>query len=263
MTHRSTRLVLLAIVVSVVAFLFKTAVSDLLISGSGNGLATVERSIVDLFNRASPSVVQVTTITGGDPSTSGINIGSGFVWDRAVNFVTNEHVIQGATVIWIWLASGEALEAEVVGSAANFDLAVIRLKRPHALPPPLAMGTSSALKIGQFAFAIGSPFGLDQSLTMGVISALNRRMPTNDGMEIGNIIQTDAAIYPGNSGGPLLDSAGRLIGVNTVFYKVTGSSNALGFAIPVDHVSRIVPELIRDGQVPVAGDHQTTVGPRK
>jgi S1-C subfamily serine protease len=258
--HRWKRLLLLGIVV-LLGLLVARALDDPLTSISGNGLATLERSIVELFERVSPSVVQVSTIAGADPSSSSINIGSGFVWDGAGNMVTNEHVIRDASVIWVGLASGEMLEAEVVGAAPNYDLAVIRLKQPHALPPPLSIGTSGDLKIGQFAFAIGSPFGLDQSFTMGVISALNRRLPTNEGAEIGNIIQTDAAMYPGNSGGPLLDSAGRLIGVGTVSYDISRSSSPLGFAIPVDLVSRIIPELIFDGRIPVAGgDHQTTVG---
>ena len=214
----------------------------------------LERSIIDIFEHVSPSVVQITTVIGADdPSKSSINVGSGFVWDTSGNVVTNEHVVQGATTIWIWLSSGEPLDAEVVGVAPNYDLAVIRLKQPRALPLPVPIGTSSGLKVGQFAYAIGSPFGLDQSLTMGVVSGLNRKLPTSEGQEIGSIIQTDAAIYPGNSGGPLLDSAGRLIGVNTISYAVTGSHAALGFAIPVDLVNRVVPELISVGRVATPG----------
>jgi 2-alkenal reductase len=121
------------------------------------------------------------------------------------------------------------------------------------LPPPISVGGSSDLKVGQAAFAIGNPFGLDQSLTTGIISALKRRLPTSGGREISNVIQTDAAINPGNSGGPLLDSAGRLIGVNTAIYSPSGSNAGIGFAIPVDIVNRVVPELIRNGRVPTPG----------
>ena len=188
-----------------------------------------------------------------------INTGAGFIWDQDGNVVTNEHVVRDASVIWIWLASGEILQAQIVGSDLNYDLAVLRPKAPHAPFAPLPLGTSSNLKIGQFAFSIGSPFGLDQSLTMGVISALNRRLPTNAGGEIDNIIQSDAAIYPGNSGGPLLDLSGRLIGVNTIFYNSTQKTGSLGFAIPVELVSRVVPKLILDENAS-HGDHQADAG---
>ena len=117
------------------------------------------------------------------------------------------------------------------------------------MPPPLALGTSADLKVGQAAFAIGNPFGLDHTLTTGVISALQRRLPTQEGRELSGVIQTDAAINPGNSGGPLLDSAGRLIGVNTAIYSPSGASAGIGFAVPVDVVNRVVPDLIRNGRV--------------
>ena len=133
------------------------------------------------------------------------------------------------------------------------DLAVIRIRDGGVLPAPIAVGTSADLKVGQFAYAIGNPFGLDQSLTMGVISALKRRLPTSGGREIADAIQTDAAINPGNSGGPLLDSSGRLIGVNTAIFSPSGSNAGIGFAIPVDVVNRIVPELIRNGGVKTPG----------
>src|SRR5207253_4398317 len=151
------------------------------------------------------------------------------------------------------LASGEAVRAEVVGTTPNYDLAVIHISGVASLPPPIAVGTSSDLKVGQSAFAIGNPFGLDQSLTTGIISALKRRLPTSGGREITNVIQTDAAINPGNSGGPLLDSAGRVIGVNTAILSPSGTSAGIGFAIPIDSVNRVVPELIRRGYVPTPG----------
>jgi 2-alkenal reductase len=132
--------------------------------------------------------------------------------------VTNEHVVDGGTTILVWLASGEALDAEVTGANRDYDLAVIRLKQPRELPPPIPVGTSGNLKVGQFAYAIGSPFALGQTLTAGVIGALNRKLAINKDRPITNIIQTDAAMYPGNSGGPLLDARGRLIGVNSKSY---------------------------------------------
>ena len=145
------------------------------------------------------------------------------------------------------------LPAKIVGTAPNYDLAVIRVDNTRALPPPIPIGTSDDLKVGQWVFAIGNPFGLDQSLTTGIISALKRRLPTSGGREITNVIQTDAAINPGNSGGPLLDSAGRVIGVNTAILSPSGTSAGIGFAIPIDSVNRVVPELIRRGSVPTPG----------
>ena len=171
-------------------------------------------------------------------------MGSGLVWDGSGHVVTNEHVVRNASTIVAWLVSGESVDAEIAGLAPNYDLAVIRLKNPSRLPPPIPIGSAENLQVGQFAYAIGSPFGLDQSLTTGVISALRRQLPTESGEVIPQIIQTDAAIYPGNSGGPLLDSSGRLIGVNTIGYRLPDSHGALGFAIPVELVKRVVPELI-------------------
>ena len=147
----------------------------------------------------------------------------------------------------------EVLPAQIVGSVPNYDLAVLRVSSTRSLPPPIAIGTSDDLKVGQSVFAIGNPFGLDQSLTTGIISALKRRLPTAGGREITNVIQTDAAINPGNSGGPLLNSAGRVIGVNTAIFSPSGTSAGIGFAIPIDAVNRIVPEIIRRGYVPTPG----------
>jgi 2-alkenal reductase len=218
-------------------------------------LKEIQEEVSTLFERVSPSVVRVSTIAKiGDAMEEGVRIGSGFFWDSAGHIVTNEHVVRDATIIWVFLASGRDLEAEVVGVAPNYDLAVLRLKQqPDVLPPPIPIGTSKDLRVGQFAFTIGSPFALDQSFSVGMVSALKRQLPTLRGRQIADIIQTSAAIYPGNSGGPLVDFIGRLVGVNTLSYGVTNSSAPLGFAIPVDLVSRIVPELIKEGRVPTAG----------
>jgi S1-C subfamily serine protease len=222
-------------------------------------LAAFEQSAIEIFERVSPSVVQVAGRSDtGDLSTTeaeepGVKTGTGFLWDPAGDVVTNDHVVQGTSSLAVRLASGEIAQAEIVGLAPNYDLAVIRLKGTRQLPSPIAVGTSANLKVGQAAYAIGNPFGLDQSLTTGVISALKRRLPTSGGREIANVIQTDAAINPGNSGGPLLDSAGRLIGVNTAIFSPSGSNAGIGFAIPVDVINRIVPELIKNGRVPTPG----------
>ena len=220
-------------------------------------LFDAERSIIAIFERVSPSVVQVVGRQGGgdlaNEDSEGVQSGTGFVWDDAGNIVTNNHVVEGTTSLAIRLATGEAIAAEIVGTAPNYDLAVVRLRSSKTIPKPVAIGSSADLKVGQFAFAIGNPFGLDQTLTFGVISALHRRLPTSSGHQISNVIQTDAAVNPGNSGGPLLDSSGRVVGVNTAIISPSGSNAGIGFAIPVDIVNRVVPELIRNGHVPTPG----------
>ena len=221
-------------------------------------LSEAERANIELFERVSPSVVQVAARSAaGNPldedEGAGAASGTGFVWDNNGHVVTNNHVVQNGTEVAVKFASGEVAQAEVIGVAPNYDLAVLRIKNSRQLPPPVALGSSNDLKVGQLAFAIGNPFGLDQSLTSGIISALKRRLPTSSGREIANVIQTDTAINPGNSGGPLLDSAGRLIGVNTAIISPSGSSAGIGFAVPADIVNRVVPELIKNGRVPTPG----------
>ena len=221
-------------------------------------LSEAERANIELFERVSPSVVQVAARTAaGNPLDEDEDAraasGTGFVWDNNGHVVTNNHVVQNGTEVAVKFASGEVAQAEVIGVAPNYDLAVLRIRNSRQLPPPVALGSSSDLKVGQLAFAIGNPFGLDQSLTSGIISALKRRLPTSSGREIANVIQTDTAINPGNSGGPLLDSAGRLIGVNTAIISPSGSSAGIGFAVPADIVNRVVPELIKNGRVPTPG----------
>lgn len=220
-------------------------------------LSDAEKSTIALFERVSPSVVQVVGRQNGGNTFGeeggGVQSGTGFVWDGAGNIVTNNHVVNGTNDVAVRLASGEPLAADIVGTAPNYDLAVIRLRKPQTVPRPVAIGSSAELKVGQFAFAIGNPFGLDQSLTFGVISALHRRLPTTSGHQISNVIQTDAAVNPGNSGGPLLDSSGRVVGVNTAIISPSGSNAGIGFAIPIDIVNRVIPQLIRDGHVPTPG----------
>src|SRR4029077_3210732 len=222
-------------------------------------LLEVERRTIELFERASPSVVLIVGRKGSgdviatDEQVTGTQTGTGFIWGTLGHIVTNDHVVEGTNSIAVRLANGEVVKAEIVGTAPTYDLAVLKLVNPKQLPPPLAIGSSSELKVGQLTFAIGTPFGLDQSLTTGVISATKRRLPTSRGRELANVIQTDAAINPGNSGGPLLDSSGKLIGVNTAIYSKSGQNAGIGFAIPSDIVSRVVPELIQNGRVPTPG----------
>lgn len=222
-------------------------------------LSDAERVNIEIFERVSPSVVQVAAQSSNNAlseeteSGGGAASGTGFVWDDSGHIVTNHHVVENASGVAIRLASGEAVRAQIVGTAPNYDLAVLRIRNARKLPPPLALGSSSDLKVGQSAFAIGNPFGLDQSMSSGIISALKRRLPTSSGREIANVIQTDTAINPGNSGGPLLDSAGRLIGVTTAILSPSGSNAGIGFAVPVDIVNRVVPELIAKGRVPTPG----------
>jgi 2-alkenal reductase len=266
MESRSTRFILLALVVVLGFIAFRPYIEYRLYAATTprpvearGSLADYEKTAIEMFERVSPSVVHVVGRGGSNEflqpegQDGPIQSGTGFQWDPAGHVVTNYHVVEGTNALAVRLASGEAVTAKIVGSAPRYDLAVIRLGNARQLPPPVALGNSAALKVGQAAFAIGNPFGLDQSLTGGIISSLNRRLPTSAGHEIGNVIQTDAAINPGNSGGPLLDSAGRLIGVNTAIFSPSGSNAGIGFAIPVDVVNHVVPELIRNGRVPSPG----------
>lgn len=217
-------------------------------------LAQNERATIALFENASPSVVQVVTrsrrLTNFGPQEAR-GSGTGFIWDDVGHVITNNHVVE-ADEIMVRLQTGQEVSAAVIGRAPQYDIAVLRLaEKPTA--PPLALGESDALKVGQSVFAIGNPFGLDSTLTSGIVSALERRLPTQDGREIANVIQTDAAINPGNSGGPLLDSAGRVIGVNTAIFSPSGAYAGVGFAVPIDLVRRIAPELIATGRAPMPG----------
>ena len=217
-------------------------------------LAADELAHVDLFKRASPSVVHITSL-GVQRDLFSMNVqqvprgtGTGFVWDNAGHIVTNFHVIQGANGARVTLADQSTFEAKLVGAFPDRDLAVLLIEAPKDKLPPIAVGTSRDLLVGQRVYAIGNPFGLDQTLTTGIVSALNREIESFNERTIRGVIQTDAAINPGNSGGPLLDSAGRLIGVNTQIASPSGASAGIGFAIPVDEVNRIVPRLIKDGR---------------
>jgi S1-C subfamily serine protease len=217
-------------------------------------LAADEQSTIELFENSRASVVYISTRQQvRDFWTRNVfsvprGTGSGFIWDDAGHVVTNFHVIQGASEATVRLADGRDYKAGLVGVSPAHDIAVLRIGVGFQRPPPVPVGTSSDLKVGQKVFAIGNPFGLDWTLTTGIISALDRSLPSDSGPTIEHLIQTDAAINPGNSGGPLLDSAGRLIGITTAIFSPSGASAGVGFAVPVDTVNRVVPQLIRSGR---------------
>ena len=222
-------------------------------------LSEAEKSTIKLFENASGSVVHITTVAVRRDMFS-MNLfeipqgsGSGFIWDNQGHVVTNFHVVQKGEGARVTLADQSTWEASLVGAEPEKDLAVLRIDAPRDKLQPLPVGLSTNLQVGQSVFAIGNPFGLDQSLTSGIISGLGREIKSVTGRPIEDVIQTDAAINPGNSGGPLLDSAGRLIGVNTAIVSPSGTYAGIGFAVPVDTVNRIVPQLIEKGHVERAG----------
>jgi len=217
-------------------------------------LAEDERNNIEVFKTASLATVHITTLERArgfsplDVMQVPRGTGSGFIWDERGHVVTNFHVIQGGSGARVTLSDQSTWRAALVGAFPDRDLAVLRIDAPKEKLKPIALGTSKDLRVGQKVYAIGNPFGLDQTLTTGIISALNREIESLTQRTISGVIQTDAAINPGNSGGPLLDSAGRLIGVNTAIFSPSGAFAGIGFAIPVDEVNRIVPRLIRDGK---------------
>jgi S1-C subfamily serine protease len=217
-------------------------------------LAAEEKATIEIFQRASPAVVFISTRSRViDLWTRNLlsvrtGTGSGLIWDDLGDVVTNDHVIEGASEATVRLNDGRTYHAVLVGASKAYDLAVLRINVPFDRPPPVPVGTSSDLKVGQKVFAIGNPFGLDYTLTSGIVSALDRALQEASGANIQHLIQTDAAINPGSSGGPLLDSAGRLIGINTAIYSPSGAYAGIGFAVPVDTVNRVVPQLIAQGK---------------
>ncbi|MEW5771179.1 MAG: trypsin-like peptidase domain-containing protein [Pseudomonadota bacterium] len=219
-------------------------------------LAQDEKATIELFERSRGSVVFITTRAEVmDFWTRNVfsvprGTGSGFIWDDAGHVITNFHVIENASEATVKLADGRSFRAALVGASPAHDIAVLKIGVGFKRPPPVPLGTSGDLKVGQKVYAIGNPFGLDWTLTNGIVSALDRSLAgEGGGPSVEHLIQTDAAINPGNSGGPLLDSAGRLIGINTAIYSPSGASAGIGFAVPVDTVNRVVPQLIRDGKV--------------
>ncbi|MBC7263359.1 MAG: trypsin-like peptidase domain-containing protein [Chloroflexi bacterium] len=210
-------------------------------------LLTQEQLLADLYQRVNPSVVNI-TVTEGSGSFAQQGTGSGFVYDDKGHIVTNNHVVADATKIWVTFADGTMLPAKIVGTDPGTDLAVIQVDRPARELHPVTLGDSDTLQVGQLAVAIGNPFGLEGTMTVGIISALGRVLSAaSSGFAIVDLIQTDAPINPGNSGGPLLDVGGRVIGVNTLIFSQTGVSSGVGLAVPVAAVKRVVPALIEKG----------------
>ena len=224
-------------------------------------IVTEEEATIKLFEESAPSVVFITTSTvrqdywSRNVTEIPAGNGSGFIWDREGHIVTNYHVIEKADRAQVTLSDQTTWDAELIGIEPNKDLAILKIKAPDTKLKPIPVATSHDLRVGQSVFAIGNPFGLDQTLTTGVISALGREIQSIGGRPIRGVIQTDAAINPGNSGGPLLDSNGRLIGVNTMIYSPSGASAGIGFSIPADEVNWVVPDIIQYGEVrrPILG----------
>jgi S1-C subfamily serine protease len=218
-------------------------------------LGADERATMAVFERATKSVVFIAnTAIQRDPWSFNLfevpqGSGSGFVWNKQGHIVTNFHVVYGASSITVTLADRTEQKATLIGADPDHDVAVLQIRAPEEGLSPLTVGTSQDLRVGQKVLAIGNPFGLDHTLTTGVVSALGRTIKSLSNRTIEGVIQTDAAINPGNSGGPLLDSAGRLIGVNTQIMSPSGAFAGIGFAVPVDTVNRIVPELIKYGKL--------------
>lgn len=242
----------LALALSFCSFLFASAFP----TSSFAAFATDdEQNTIDIFRAANPAVVYVTNqALVRDPYSFNLQTvprgaGTGFVWDKQGYVVTNYHVIEGARQITITLQNQQHYQAQVIGTAPEKDLAVLRIKADAKDLNPLPIGNSNDLTVGRKVLAIGNPFGLDTTLTVGVVSALGREINASNNRTIRNVIQTDAAINPGNSGGPLLNSSGELIGVNTAIYSPSGASVGIGFAIPVNTVKKIVPHLIQHGRL--------------
>ena len=218
-------------------------------------LSDDEKSTIQIFREASPSVVHITTLALRRDKLN-FNVleipegtGTGFIYDDAGHVVTNFHVIRNAQAAKVMLADNSTWDATLVGYELDKDIAVLKIEAPPGRLKKVAIGESADLQVGQKVFAIGSPFGLDQTLTTGVISGLGREIESIGGRPIEGVIQTDAAINPGNSGGPLLDSAGRVIGVNTMIVSHSGNFSGVGFAVPIDIVNQVVPELIKSGRI--------------
>ena len=216
-------------------------------------LAEDERATIELFDRSRDAVVFITTseqifdFLSRNIFTIPRGTGTGFIWDTEGHIITNSHVVEGTSEARVRLTDGKEYKATLIGTSPMHDLAVLKISGGTKLHP-LPLGTSHDLKVGQKVFAIGNPFGLDWSLTTGIVSALDRSLKGDSSGAVEHLIQTDAAINPGDSGGPLLDSAGRLIGVTTAIYSPSGASAGVGFAVPVDTVNRVVPQLIAKGK---------------
>ncbi len=266
-------LLLIVVILSAIALFFPLSLSNTIQSATAkssntttdknnlrSGLTPEEKGTIALFKHNNPAVVYISTVKKViNPYTRDIRevpsgTGTGFIWDIKGHIITNYHVIKGHKTAKVRLNNKKTYTAKVIGHSKRHDIAVLKLQNTVELPNPIQPGTSDNLSVGQQVYAIGNPFGLDHTLTTGIISALGRTI-SNRSMDMDNLIQTDAAINPGNSGGPLLDSAGRLIGMNVAIFSPSGASAGIGFAIPVDSVNRVVPNLIKNGRFiqPIVG----------
>ncbi|MDD4102001.1 MAG: trypsin-like peptidase domain-containing protein [Kiritimatiellae bacterium] len=214
----------------------------------------------DLYKRVSPSVVAVANHALVRRGFFGFQIyevpqgaGSGFVWDKSGHIVSNYHVVHQASTLTVTFPDGSRYEAKLVGIAPDYDLAVLQINAPPEKLIPVELAVSRDLEVGQPVYAIGNPFGLDTTLSSGIVSALGRTITSMTDRRISDVIQTDAAINPGNSGGPLLDSQGLLVGVNTAILSPSGAYAGIGFAVPADTVARVIPQLIEKGRITRAG----------
>jgi putative serine protease PepD len=230
----------------------KTVVRQVTVTGSQPAAETSPLYVTDVYNRASKGVVEITVTStssaypfGGSQTQQAQ--GSGFVYDPAGHIVTNEHVVDGAQSVTVKFWNGQTFKAKVVGTDASTDLAVLKVSAPSSVLHPLSLGDSSAVQVGQPVVAIGSPFGLEESVTAGIVSALHREMTAPNNFTITDSIQTDAAINHGNSGGPLLDLTGKVVGVTSQIESDSGGNDGVGFAIPSNTVSSIVSQLVSGG----------------
>ena len=216
------------------------------------GPVAPEEVVQKVYQQVSASVVHVTSTIYALDAFMNLapqqGTGSGFIWDKEGRIVTNNHVVEDADRLEVILADGTTVPAELLGRDPNTDLAVIKIDIPAEKLQPISLGDSSQLQVGQMAIAVGNPFGLDRTVTTGVVSALGRTLRADNNRLINNIVQTDAAINPGNSGGPLLDSKGEVIGINTAIFSPSGGSVGIGFAVPVNTAKRWVPEMIEFGR---------------
>jgi len=230
------------------------ALIALTFNSCGSSLSKEEKNNIKIFKDSRDSVVfistsnKVTDYTTLTRYTVPKGSGSGFIWSKKGYIVTNFHVINGASNATVKLRDGKTYNAYLVGVYPRRDIAVLKIDAPKSKLHPVKLGSSKNLQVGQNVYAIGNPYGLDWTMTKGIISALNRKIPSYDGIMVTGAIQTDAAINPGNSGGVMLDSSGRVIGVNSVIYSPTGGSVGIGFAIPIDYVKRVVTKLIKYGK---------------
>jgi S1-C subfamily serine protease len=251
---RATRLFIRSTLGAIVAAVLVTSAVDARPVTPRGPPSPEERVTIDIFERAKRSVVHIATservrnLWTRNVYSIPRGTGSGFMWDEQGHVVTNYHVISDASDVRVRLNDGREYAAHLVGASPFHDLAVLRIDVASNRPPPLPIGTSADLRVGQTVYAIGNPFGLDWSLSTGIVSALDRSLDSDEGSEIEHLIQTDAAINPGNSGGPLLDSAGRLIGMNTAIYSPSGASAGISFAVPVDTINRVAPAIIAHGK---------------